>query len=123
MCSLSEIKAIVSKTRAEYDESVSAYLQTVPSDELIEDIKTEFIKVATNPNELFYGPASQAVIHVERSIQINNLFKTTPWFLLPLDDIKARLETAFPKSKVLLRIKDYGMAWLHILISMDLNHE
>jgi hypothetical protein len=123
MCSLSQIKAIVLKTRSEYDESVSAYLQTVPSPELIEDIKTEFIKVATNPNELFYGQASQAVIHVERSIQIPNLYKTTPWLLIPLDEIKAKFQDAFPQSNVFVYIKDYGMAWLHITISMDLNHK
>jgi hypothetical protein len=123
MCSLSDIKAIVSKTRAEYDESVSAFLQTVPSDELIEDIKTEFIKIATNPNELFYGPPSQAVIHVERSLQIHNLYKTTPWLSIPLDQIKAKLQSAFPKSQVFVYVKDYGSAWLHITISMDLNHQ
>jgi hypothetical protein len=120
MCSLSEIKALVLRTRAEYDESVLVFLQTIPSAELIDDIKSEFIKTASNTDELFYGPSSQAIIYVERAIQIPNLFKTSPWLTLPLDDIKARLETAFPKSKVLLQIKDYGIAWIHITVSMDL---
>jgi hypothetical protein len=118
MTTLQTIKELVSNARALHDNEALQFLQTLPTPEHVADLKLDLEKTASDPDHRFHA----SMIVSTKMIEFRDKFKTSPTlrFDAALDDIKHRVEAAFPGAVVGVQIRDLGLAWVEIFVRMDL---